>query len=223
MIVLGIETSTKIGSIAIVSDEKVMAECTLAHNKTHSSWLLPTIEWILKQMNFSIGDLTGLAVSLGPGSFTGLRVGVGTCKGLALSLRIPIAPIPTLDVLVLNLPYTERLVCPILDARRNELYTAFYRFESEGKFMRVSNYRVISPEELIDEIRESVVFLGDGIKRLPPSFRKNLFREAIFTPSIFWTPRALNVALIGKEVLREGKGIDAQKIKPLYIHPSLRN
>jgi tRNA threonylcarbamoyladenosine biosynthesis protein TsaB len=219
MIVLGIESSTNIGSVAVVNGEKVVAECSLNRNKTHSSWLLPAIEWIFEQANLSITDLTGLAVSLGPGSFTGLRIGVGTCKGLALSLNIPIAPVPTLDALVLNLPYTERLVCPILDVRKNELYTAFYRFEKERKFVRISNYRLISPEALINEIKEDVVVLGDGIHPFRHLIKNS--KRIIFAPSIFWIPRALNVALIGMEVLRRGNGVDAKEVKPLYTRPFL--
>ena len=132
MYILGIETSTKTGSVAIVSEDGVIAQYSLNIEVTHSERLMSTVDRVLTDTGFQIADMDGYAVAIGPGSFTGLRIGLAAVKGLALVTGKPVAAVPTLKALAWNLPYAAYPVCPMLDARKNEVYAATYRFEGSA-------------------------------------------------------------------------------------------
>ena len=129
MKILGIDTSTSCGSVGLIDGDSVIAEYLIDIPVTHSERLLGSIEHVLRQAGCSTGELDGWAISLGPGSFTGLRIGVSTIKGLAFATQKPVAGVPTLDVLAFNISPTPYLICPVLDARKGEVYAAFYRYE----------------------------------------------------------------------------------------------
>lgn len=130
MKLLGIETSTRTGSVAIVEGEEIIAEYTLKSKETHTARLMPAIDHILKDTHLTIHQMDAVAVSLGPGSFTGLRIGLATAKGLCLALRKPLVGILTLDALAHNICYSSHIICPLLDARKGEVYAALYRHQT---------------------------------------------------------------------------------------------
>ena len=178
MRVLAVDTSTLAGGVALVDGERLVAEYLLDVSVTHSERLLAAIDAVISDARWSPRDLQGLAVSVGPGSFTGLRVGISTVKGLALALGIPVAAVPSLDALAAAVPWASLPVCPVLRARRQEVYAAFYRWNGEG-FGRLSEYLALAPEELAGRLTEPTLLVGDGAeaiqsphaRRLPPPRR----------------------------------------------------
>ncbi len=216
MIILGIETATMTGSIALMEEDRLISEYTLNMKTTHSSRLMPALDVILKDSLLDKKDIDGIAISIGPGSFTGLRIGLATAKGLALGLNKPLIGIPTLDALAHNVPYASYQVCPILDAKKKEIYTCLFRYENDI-LVRKSPYQVISPLNLIENIHEKTIFLGDGISAYGDILKERLGELAIFAPQSQRLPRASVIAELGMEKLRSGETMDIFFSEPLYV------
>ena len=155
MRVLAVETSTLAGGVALVDGDRLVAEYVLDVSVTHSERLLATVDRVLADARWTPRDLEGLAVSIGPGSFTGLRIGVSTVKGLALALGLPVAAVPTLDAMAAAVPWTALPVCPVLDARRGEVYASLYRRDGDG-LRREWDYLALAPEELAARLGDTV-------------------------------------------------------------------
>ena len=163
--ILGIESSSLVASVAILDGDTITAEYTVNHKKTHSQTLLPMLDEIVRMTEQNLEDLDAIAVSGGPGSFTGLRIGSATAKGLGLALEKPLIHVPTLDAMAYNLYGCGERICPIMDARRGQVYTGIYRFE-DNTFRTLKEDCAIALEELLEELaaaQEPVVFLGDGV------------------------------------------------------------
>jgi len=220
MKVLGIDTSTRCGSVGLIDDEWVIFEYLLNIPVTHSERLLSAMELTLKEAGCTIENLDGWAISLGPGSFTGLRIGVSTVKGLAFATGKPVVGVPTLDGLASIISPTPYLICPILDARKKEVYTAFYRYEDEGHLKRLSPYQTIRPEELIKRIKERTIFVGDAVKTYGDYLQNSLSSMAIFPPSPLNLPHGSAVAKLGLELLRKKEVLDLANFTPIYVRPS---
>ncbi len=220
MKVLGIDTSTLCASVGLMDDGEVISDYLLNIPVTHSERLLGAIELVLKEARCPIGNLDGWAISLGPGSFTGLRIGVSTVKGLSFATGKPVAGVSTLDVLASQIALTPHLICPILDARKKEVYTAFYRYEEGGSLKRQSDYQAIRPEDLVKKIKEQTIFLGDGVKTYGDFLLNSLPSLAIFPPAPLHFSHGSMVAKLGFELLKKGEGLDLSTFAPLYIRPS---
>jgi len=219
MKVLGIDTSTMSGSIGLIQDEEVISEYLLNVSVTHSERLLDAIGFVLRNARCAVEDLDGLAVSLGPGSFTGVRIGVSTVKGLAYASRKPLVGVSTLDVLAFQVSPTPYLICPVIDARKGEVYTAFYRYlESTPK--RQSEYQVIRPDVLIGMVKEQTIFVGNGVKTFREVLQKSLESLATFPPVPFHLPHGASVARLGLKFLQKGDLLDLATFSPLYVRPS---
>ncbi len=216
MIILGIETATMTGSIALMEEGRLISEYTLNMKTTHSSRLMPALDIILKDSLIDKSDIDGIAVSIGPGSFTGLRIGLATAKGLALGLNKPLIGVPTLDALAYNVPYVSYQVCPILDAKKKEIYTCLFHYESET-LVRKSHYQVISPLALIELIHEKTIFIGDGIDAYGSILKERLGELAIFAPKAQRLPRASVIAELGMSKLISGEVMDIFLSEPLYV------
>jgi len=223
MKILGIETSTRTGSVALMDEERLIAEYTLNLSQTHTSRLMPAIDQVLKDACITINQVDGIAVSLGPGSFTGLRIGISTAKGLAQALSKPIVGIPTLDGLAFNLPYTTGIICPILDARKGEVYAALYE-SPDGNLKRLSDYVVCGPGKLMDELQKfsasTIIFLGDGVERYGGLITKSLGKSALFAPKAMRLASAGSIAELGLKKLKGSEGTNLFKVRPLYLRLS---
>lgn len=216
MNILGIETSTKTGSVAIVSEDGVVAQYSLNIEVTHSERLMSTVDRVLKDTGLVIHDLDGFSVAIGPGSFTGLRIGLSTVKGLALATGKPIAAVPTLQALAWNLPYSVYPVCPLLDARKNEVYAALYRFAGTA-LVQVLPETAISIFRLAEQISEKVVFTGEGSRIFRYGIQEVFGERAVFAPHSAVLPSGAKVAEIGLDMIKSGRQAEPDRLTPLYI------
>jgi tRNA threonylcarbamoyladenosine biosynthesis protein TsaB len=220
MKVLGIDTSTSCGAVGLIDDERVLSDTLFNIPVTHSERLLSAIEFVLRETCCLIEDIDGWAISLGPGSFTGLRIGVSTVKGLAFATGKPVAGVGTLDVLASQISPTPYLICPILDARKKEVYSAFYRYEEEGILRRQSEDRVLRPEDLVKKITEQTILIGDGVRTYKNFLQRSLPSLAVFPAAPLHVPRGSVVAQLGFELLKKKDHLNVSTFSPLYIRPS---
>ncbi len=219
MKVLGVDTSTSCGSVGLIDHGEVVFDYLLNIPVTHSQRLLSAIEFVLREASCPIETLAGWAIALGPGSFTGLRIGASTVKGLAFATGKPVAGVSTLDALVSQVSPTPYLICPILDARKKEVYTAFYRYE-KGLIKRQSDDQAIRPEDLIQRIQEKTIFIGDGAKTYRDLFLGSLPSLALFPSSPLHHSHGSIVAKLGSELLQRGECLDLATFAPIYVRPS---
>jgi tRNA threonylcarbamoyladenosine biosynthesis protein TsaB len=220
MKVLGIDTSTACGSVGLIEDEETISEYLLNIPVTHSERLLGAIDFVLREARCRMEQVEGWVIALGPGSFTGLRIGVSTVKGLAFATGKPVAGVSTLDVLASQIAPTSFLICPILDARKKEVYTGFYRFQNGISLTRQSEYQAISPESLVSQINEQTIFVGDGVRTYGDFFLDRLGSFAIFPPSPLHVSHGSTVAKLGLDLLKKGEHLSLSTFSPLYIRPS---
>lgn len=222
MRILALDSSGLVASVAIVEDMQTIAEYTVNYKKTHSQTLLPMLDEIVKMTELDLNTIDAIAISGGPGSFTGLRIGSATAKGLGLALGKPLIHIPTLEGMAYNLYGSSSLICPIMDARRNQVYTGLYRFE-DGKLDVVENQMAVALEELIEKLnerKEAVVFLGDGVPVYKEQIEKGLKVSFTFAPANMNRQRAASVGSLGLEYLKEGKTEPAVDHQPDYLRVS---
>jgi len=216
MRILGIETSTKTGSVAVVTEQGVVAQYTLNIEVTHSERLMSTVDRVLKDTGLTIADLDGFAVAIGPGSFTGLRIGLATVKGLAFSTNKPVAAVPTLQALAWNLPFATYPICPMLDARKNEVYAGLYKFEGTN-LMQMLAERTILIKELGVHLPGAILFTGEGSHLYREQIVQQFGARAVFAPRSAIVPSAAAVAEIGMNMIQTGTQPDPDGLIPLYI------
>jgi tRNA threonylcarbamoyladenosine biosynthesis protein TsaB len=220
MRILAVETATLQGSIALVGEQGVLAEVRSEEGMTHAAWLMPAIERLFRMTALSLEQIDGLAVSAGPGSFTGLRIGLSTVKGLALGAGKPVVAIDTLDVLAQAVPPCRRLVCPIVDARKKEVYAALYGPSEEDGLRRLTPDMVLPPQRLAERIDAAVLFVGNGIEPYRSVLSRTLGHRALFASQRFRYPRAAVVAQLGLARLARGRTDVLETLEPLYVRPS---
>lgn len=229
MRILAIDSSGLVATVAIVEEEgletKTIAEYTTNFKKTHSQTLLPMLDEIVKMTGIELETIDAIAVSGGPGSFTGLRIGSATAKGLGLALGKALIHVPTVDALAYNLCYTNQIVCPIMDARRNQVYTGIYKFENE-RLIVLEEQMAIGIEELSDKLRQyedcGVIFLGDGVPVQRERLQTELLsdRKISFAPAHMNSQRAAAVGVLGLQYMKEGKTESAEEHRPDYLRVS---
>jgi tRNA threonylcarbamoyladenosine biosynthesis protein TsaB len=209
MRVLALETSTLAGGVALVDGDATVAEYTLNVALTHSERLLSAVDRVLADAGWTPRDLHGIAVAVGPGSFTGLRVGLSTAKGLALAAALPIAPVPTLDAMAATLPFAALPVCPVLDARRDEVYASRYRWDEAG-MVREWEYLAVTPAALAARLDEPVILLGDPVAEIPSPYVRR-------APPPRRVPSAAAVGHLGARMLERGETVPPASLAPLYL------
>lgn len=220
MKILALETATLAGGIAIVDDsEGLISEVRVEVKVAHAERLMPSIEWLLQASNISVNQIDAFALSIGPGSFTGLRIGLSTAKGFSYSTGKPIVPVPTLDAFAETIPYCRHLVCPMLDARKNEVYAALYTWEG-STCRKILPETALDPHELLKKINEPVVFMGDGAVTYRHLILDTLKTRAVFAPASRMSPAASAVAEIAIEKLKQGIETDPVSLVPFYIRKS---
>ena len=219
MLVLGVETSTMQGGAALVGDDGLCSEYTLNVEATHSERLLPTIDRMLSDARIDLMALSGLAVSIGPGSFTGLRIGLSTVKGLAYATGLPVVGVPTLEALASTVSFASAHICPVLDARKQEVYAALFRCE-RGELVRVMEDSALAPEALCKAIRQPTIFLGDGLAAYGDLFQRLLGDLLLVPPSPGRGARPAWVAELGRRRLLRGERDPIDTLVPAYLRPS---
>lgn len=221
MRILALDSSGLVATVAIVEDNQTVAEYTVNYKKTHSQTLLPMLDEIVKMTEFDLSTVDAIAVAGGPGSFTGLRIGSATAKGLGLALNKPLIHVPTVDGMAYNLFGCKGLICPMMDARRNQVYTGIYRFEDE--FEVVESQMAISVEELIAKLNqygEKVTFLGDGVPVYEGFLKEGLRVDYAFAPAHLNRQRASAVGALGQQYYKKGKIETAMEHEPDYLRLS---
>lgn len=224
MTILAIETTAKMGGISILKKGEILAESMHSGFETYCSRLVPEIENMLYNLNISWKDLTGVAISIGPGSFTGLRIGMATAKAICFSLDIPIFGIPTLDALAMNItPSQDLLICPVIDARKEQIYAAIYTYK-DNKLTKISPYMAIKPIEFVKTLsgqNEKICFLGDGLIKY-----KEIFNSFFQTTRCFASQETLNyvkasnIAYLAWLRSQNGQKDNSFTLQPIYIRPS---
>lgn len=220
MKVLAIDTSGLVASLALADDEKIICEFTTNDRRNHSVSLMPMVEAVCKAVDLDLKTLDLIAVSSGPGSFTGLRIGSSTAKGLAHALKLPIAAVPTLFSLAHNISKTDCLICPMMDAKRQQVYTALYHYEGDT-IVPIVDMMATSVKDVIDRIIETgkeVIFLGDGYTACKSEIESLMAGHTfhVASPEHF-VQRAATVARIGIRFAKEGKLEDYLTHTPVYL------
>jgi len=222
MKILAVDSSGLVASVAIVEDDNLIAEYTVNYKKTHSQTLLPMLDEIVKMTDTDLNTIDAIAVAKGPGSFTGLRIGSATVKGLGLALDKPLIGVPTVEGLAMNLYNTNALICPMMDARRNQVYTGLYRFR-ENTLQVVKDQIPIAVEELLDTLNrlgEEVVFLGDGVPVYRDIIKNNIQVPYTFAPAHVNKQRASALAIRAFEYWNNGIYESADDFVPEYLRMS---
>ncbi len=221
MKILGIESSSLVASVAVVTDDILTAEYTVNFKKTHSQTLLPMVDQVMSMLEADPADIDAIAVAGGPGSFTGLRIGGATAKGLGLALKKPLIHVPTVDAMAYNLWGSTALVCPVMDARRGQVYTGLYHVEHGLEIVRAQC--AMDMGELItclNHMGETVIFLGDGVDVLRRQIEEQMKTEFRFAPASHNRQRAASVAALGMEYFRKGIFEEAVDFVPDYLRKS---
>ncbi len=231
------ETSDRYGSVAISKGTTPLSVITVSSTETHSRRLIPAIEWVVQRTGVELQELDCIAVSLGPGSFTGIRIGLATAKGLALSLGIPLSGVPTIDAIAARIPPVPGvLLCPVIDARRGRFYTSCYTADRDGCWQRILPFHISTPAELhslmldrglltkthknnLHALRPLVMFTGSAVatcaNEIEEVFSTNL---PLFAPEHLWHPEAMAVAAISKRYMETGDSHN--DLQPIYVRPS---
>lgn len=221
MRILALDSSGLVATVAVVEEDKTIAEYTINYKKTHSQTLLPMLDEVVKMTEMDLGTVDAIAVAAGPGSFTGLRIGSATAKGLGMALGKPLIHIPTVDALAYNIFGTSRLICPFMDARRNQVYTGLYRFESE--FLVVEEQMAVGVDEVVEHINkrgEPVVFLGDGVPIQEEYLKEHLEVDYLIAPPHVNRQRAAAVGALALSYYRQGLVESARDHQPDYLRLS---
>ena len=216
MKVLALDTSTMWGIIGISDDGVPLAEIGIKSYSPYSKILMEGIDFLLRQVGLKIDDIEGVGVGIGPGSFTGLRVGISTIIGIAYAKGLLVAPIPSLEAIAMNLTPTDNLICPIIDAKKKEIFSGLFRYKNEEKLYRIEEERSWKPSELAEKIKDKVLFTGSGITKYGQFFKETLNEKAAFVSKRFWFPRGSILAIMAERMIQLGEGVKPHLIKPIY-------
>ncbi len=222
MKILALDSSGLVASVAVMENDVTVAEYTLNYKKTHSQTLLPMLDEIRSMTELDLSSIDAIAVASGPGSFTGLRIGAATAKGLGLALDVPIIPVPTVDSLAYNLYGSKQLICPLMDARRNQVYTGLYTFEGSA-LVTIEPQCAVDIADIIGKINEmgkAVIFLGDGVCVYQKKIEELIHVQYDFAPSCCNRQRAACVAALGEKLYQRGVMQTAAQHAPDYLRLS---
>lgn len=231
MKILALDSSGLVASVALVSEEQLIGEYTINYKKTHSQTLLPMLDVMFQQLDMDISEIDAIAISGGPGSFTGLRIGAATAKGLGLALDKPLIHIPTVDGMAYQMYGVSGVICPIMDARRNQVYTGMYEYVQETRdqgevvprFTVLAEQMAVSMDELIEQLNhvgKAVTFLGDGVPVHRERIAEKLTVPCSFAPNYCNRQSAAAVGTLALEYYQLGKIETAAEHKPDYLRVS---
>lgn len=232
MKILAIDTSGLVASVAYLEDTMLIGEFTTNHKQTHSETLMPMLQNLTKMLQQDINTIDAIAIASGPGSFTGLRIGSATAKGLGLALDVPLIPVKTVEALAYQFYGSKNLICPLMDARRNQVYTGLYEFIDEKSeqdnqvdfaFHIIKEQCAMSIFDIIDYINElgrEVIFLGDGVPVYENDLKERLKVPYCLAPASHNRQRAALVGLVGIKAFQSGKAVTADDFEPDYLRLS---
>ena len=223
MKILGIDGSGLVASVAIVEDDNLIGEYTTGYKKTHSHTLLPMLDELSKIVELDLNSIDAIAVAAGPGSFTGLRIASATAKGLGLSLGCPIISVPTVDALAYNMWGSSDVICPILDARRGQVYTGLYEFDQDGSLHVLKEQCAVDFHDIAEEINSlgrPVTFLGDGTPVFAEMISSIIKVPYRFAPAHVNLQHASSVAALGAVYYANGECQPAADHRPEYLRLS---
>lgn len=219
---LVLDSSGMVASVAIMTEEAIIGEYTMNHKKTHSQTLLPMLDEVVKMTETDLSDIDAIAIAGGPGSFTGLRIGSATAKGLGMALDKPIVSVPTIDAMAYNLYETDKIICPIMDARRNQVYTGTYEWK-DGSFVVIEEQCARSIDETIEAMNDlgrEVIFLGDAVPLHKERIMNGAQVPVAFAPAHLSRQRAGAVGSLAMEYYKAGKMESAREHGPDYLKKS---
>lgn len=222
MKILALDSSGLVASVAVMEEENLLAEYTMNYKKTHSQTLLPMLDEMAKMIDLDLETVDAIAVAGGPGSFTGLRIGSATAKGLGLALKKPLISVPTVDGLAYNLCGTDRIVCPLMDARRNQVYTGIYEFEGTKLKVREKQMAADISEiaEKLNALGREVIFLGDGWPVYEQKLAELMKVPYFAAPAHLSRQRAGALAALAMTYAKEGRMETAVEHQPDYLRLS---
>ena len=222
MKILGIDTSTRICSIGLIEDKTILIEYTInSLLKKHSAFLVPAIKNMFEQVDLELHDIDGIAISLGPGSFTGLRIGLGVAKGLAYANSLPLIGIPTLEVLAFPFKEMPYFICTILDARKSEVYSAV--FQGGNNLEKVLDFRCENINNLLKRLynlKGKIIFTGVGALGYREIIEKKIDQNVLFIQSTLNLLLGSSIAFLGLERFERGEGDNIFSISPIYLRKS---
>lgn len=199
--ILAIESSGNVASVAVLAQGKIISELSINNKKTHSTTLVPMIDQMVKLCELNLNDFDAIAATRGPGSFTGLRIGAATVKGLGLALNLPVIPVSTLECLAMNVFESDKIICPLMDARRNQVYTAAYEVK-EGRLQEVLKEEPMDIKDLMEQLMQltkDVLFLGDGVAVYQTTIVETMKEQAYFAQNHNMLQRAASLAVLAQE------------------------
>jgi len=219
MKILAVDTATKSCSVAIVDKELLLAEMTVVNEQTHTKHLLEMISLVIKHSGLNLSDLNGFAVTRGPGSFTGLRIGISSVKGFAAAQGTPIAGVSSLDALARQVSFSPHLICSLIDARRDEVYSSKYRYK-DGNLKKEGKEQAVSPIDVLGEIDEPCIFVGSGAVQYRNVINDKLGEYAYFAQAYENTIRASTIARLSMDRFEIDDTDDVETFVPNYIRKS---
>ena len=230
MKIIAIDSSGLTASVAIIEDDNLIAEYNVQYKKTHSQTLLPMLDEIKKMIDLDLDTVDGIAISRGPGSFTGLRIGSSTAKGLAWALNVPIIEIGTLEGMACSLYATNAIICPMMDARRNQVYTGLYEYSHGEKGYELNvlvDECALSVEDIIVKVNDiatkndkDVIFMGDGVPVYEEFIRNGVKVPYSFAPAHMNRQRAASFGYLALEKLKKNEVVSSYEHAPTYLRLS---
>lgn len=220
MKILTLDTATETEGVALLEGDVLQGQAQIRVSKTHASQLWKTIFFLLAQAEWELNEIDLWAVTVGPGSFTGLRIGLATIKGLAFATQKPIVGISTLEALAFSFSYCPYLICPVIDARKKEVFCAYFRSDSHGEIHWAGEPRNIKPQALAQEIKEPVLLVGNGARLYQAFFKESLGALALFPDSHLHLISPVVLGTLARSRMQQGRQSSPEEIRPFYIRPS---
>lgn len=217
MKILAFDTSSKYLSIGLADGEKLITQEEHLLDRQHSGLMLPKIKAMLEKIRMPINKIDAFVVGLGPGSFTGLRIGVSSVKGFGIALKKPCVGVPSIDAIAMNAVVDNGIIVPVIDAKRGNVYSALYKRKGD-QVIRLSGYQVIGIEKLMRRIKSHAIFLGDGIVLYGDKI-KEIDKKAVLLEEKYWYPSAFNLIKLAIPVFSKAKTADLSKLRPMYLYP----
>jgi tRNA threonylcarbamoyladenosine biosynthesis protein TsaB len=218
--ILALDTSTETGGVGLLEGEMLRAQAQIRVAKTHANQLWKTIFFLLEQAGWELHDIDLWAVTIGPGSFTGLRIGMATIKGLSLATGKPVVGISSLEALASSFPYCPYLICPLIDARKKEVFCGFFKSNSDGNVEPIGEARHIKPQNLVQEFTEPVLLVGNGAELYRDFLKEKLGPKALFPQPHLHLISPTVLGILAQSRFQPDRPFSPDEIRPLYIRPS---